>query len=127
MDDRRWVAIETQPQPGPPPVTSPLRLVIFDCDGVLVDSEPIANRVFAEMVNELGLTMTAEDVFERFVGRSMRDSPVGVAAGLAAGMPVLGYAAGTPRQRLLDAGAHAVFDDMRRLPSLLDGDLGEGS
>jgi beta-phosphoglucomutase-like phosphatase (HAD superfamily) len=30
-------------------------LVIFDCDGVLVDSERITNVVFARMLNELGL------------------------------------------------------------------------
>jgi HAD superfamily hydrolase (TIGR01509 family) len=46
-------------------------LVIFDCDGVLVDSEMITNRVFAQMLNEVGLAMTLEDMFERFVGRSM--------------------------------------------------------
>ena len=46
-------------------------LVIFDCDGVLVDSEQITNRVFAGMLNELGIPVTLEDMFERFVGRSM--------------------------------------------------------
>jgi HAD superfamily hydrolase (TIGR01509 family) len=46
-------------------------LVIFDCDGVLVDSELITNRVFAKMINELGVHLTLEDMFERFVGRSM--------------------------------------------------------
>jgi HAD superfamily hydrolase (TIGR01509 family) len=46
-------------------------LVIFDCDGVLVDSELITNRVFAGMLNELGIPATLEDMFERFVGRSM--------------------------------------------------------
>jgi len=46
-------------------------LVIFDCDGVLVDSELITNRVFAQMLNELGMALTLEDMFERFVGRSM--------------------------------------------------------
>ena len=46
-------------------------LVIFDCDGVLVDSELITNRVFAQMLNELGIAVTLEDMFERFVGRSM--------------------------------------------------------
>lgn len=45
-------------------------LVIFDCDGVLVDSEPISVRLDVEMLAELGLTMTAEEVIERFVGRS---------------------------------------------------------
>jgi beta-phosphoglucomutase-like phosphatase (HAD superfamily) len=45
-------------------------LVIFDCDGVLVDSEPISVRLDVEMLAELGLTMTEEEVIERFVGRS---------------------------------------------------------
>jgi HAD superfamily hydrolase (TIGR01509 family) len=48
-------------------------LVIFDCDGVLVDSEQITNRVFAQMLNELGLAVTLKDMFERFVGHSMAD------------------------------------------------------
>jgi HAD superfamily hydrolase (TIGR01509 family) len=47
------------------------RLAIFDCDGVLVDSELITNRVFARMLNELGIEVTLDDMFERFVGRSM--------------------------------------------------------
>jgi len=46
-------------------------LVIFDCDGVLVDSELITNRVFTQMINEIGISMTLEQVLERFVGRSM--------------------------------------------------------
>lgn len=46
------------------------RLVIFDCDGVLVDSEPIAVRIDVEMLAEVGVTMTEEEVIERYVGRS---------------------------------------------------------
>jgi HAD superfamily hydrolase (TIGR01509 family) len=46
-------------------------LVIFDCDGVLVDSELLTNRVFTQMLNELGIPMTLEAVLARFVGRSM--------------------------------------------------------
>jgi len=45
--------------------------VIFDCDGVLVDSELITNRILAAMLNELGVPVTLEELFERFVGRSM--------------------------------------------------------
>jgi beta-phosphoglucomutase-like phosphatase (HAD superfamily) len=48
-----------------------LELVIFDCDGVLVDSELITNRVFASMLDELGVQVTLEYMFEKFVGRSM--------------------------------------------------------
>jgi HAD superfamily hydrolase (TIGR01509 family) len=50
---------------------APFALVIFDCDGVLVDSELITNRIFASMLNELGIPVTLEDMFEQFVGRSM--------------------------------------------------------
>ncbi len=46
-------------------------LIIFDCDGVLVDSERISNTVFAEMLGELGLRFTLPQMFETFVGRSM--------------------------------------------------------
>lgn len=46
-------------------------LIIFDCDGVLVDSERISNTVFADMLNELGLAVTLNDMFEQFVGHSM--------------------------------------------------------
>jgi HAD superfamily hydrolase (TIGR01509 family) len=47
------------------------KLVIFDCDGVLVDSERITNQVFIEMLNELGISLTIEDMHEQFVGYSM--------------------------------------------------------
>jgi HAD superfamily hydrolase (TIGR01509 family) len=208
------------------------QLVIFDCDGVLVDSERITNQVFADLLGELGLAFTLEDMFEHFVGHSMaacvdkitallgqpppadfeasyrarskrafeteltavagieealaqiaipdcvasngpmhkmrltlgltgllprfegrlfsaqgvarpkpapdlflhaarscgvapgdcvvvEDTPTGVAAGVGAGMTVLGYAALTPGHRLRAAGAHHLFDRMVDLPHLL--------
>ena len=48
-------------------------LVIFDCDGVLVDSEPASNRVFHEALLELGLELSYEDVCREFIGLSMAD------------------------------------------------------
>jgi len=46
-------------------------LIIFDCDGVLVDSERIANRVFAQILErECGLTFTEQQMFDTFVGCS---------------------------------------------------------
>ena len=50
---------------------SAIELVIFDCDGVLVDSERIANEVFRAMLNDLGLRLSLQDMFDRFVGLSM--------------------------------------------------------
>lgn len=209
--------------------------ILFDCDGVLVDSERLANEVFAAKLRELGLELTLEDMFARFVGHSMphcmqlvagmlghappadflddlqrrtfeafgrelqpvegvgavldalevrglpycvassgdhaklrftlghtglwprfagrifsvvdvphakpapdvylhaarslavaparcvviEDTPIGVAAGIAAGMTVLGYARHTPAARLEDAGAQLTFESMRHLPRLL--------
>jgi HAD superfamily hydrolase (TIGR01509 family) len=49
------------------------QLVIFDCDGVLVDSEPIVNRIFAELLTEIGLPMTYEETVQTFVGKSTAD------------------------------------------------------
>ncbi len=46
--------------------------VIFDCDGVLVDSERLMNREFSAMLTELGLPYTAEETTRSFMGRSMK-------------------------------------------------------
>ncbi len=45
-------------------------LVIFDCDGVLVDSERLAVRTEAQILSRLGWPLTEADIVERFVGRS---------------------------------------------------------
>jgi beta-phosphoglucomutase-like phosphatase (HAD superfamily) len=45
-------------------------LVIFDCDGVLVDSERLAVRVESQLLGELGWLLTEDEVLDRFVGRS---------------------------------------------------------
>jgi len=47
------------------------RLVIFDCDGVLVDSEAIANRVMAEHITKAGWRMTAEQSEAQFKGATL--------------------------------------------------------
>ena len=52
---------------------APLRLVIFDCDGVLIDSEGLSNRVVAEEVTAVGWAMTAAESMDRFVGMTLTD------------------------------------------------------
>jgi HAD superfamily hydrolase (TIGR01509 family) len=47
-------------------------LIIFDCDGVLVDSEPIAARVLATEASRVGIHISAEDCLRRFTGVSMK-------------------------------------------------------
>ena len=51
-------------------VSEPIELVIFDCDGVLVDSERIAIRIDAMILEQLGWSLTEAEIVERFVGRS---------------------------------------------------------
>ncbi|MCO6389624.1 HAD-IA family hydrolase [Aliihoeflea aestuarii] len=46
-------------------------LVIFDCDGVLVDSEPISISVLREMIRTAGHEIGEDVAYERFLGRSM--------------------------------------------------------
>jgi HAD superfamily hydrolase (TIGR01509 family) len=206
--------------------------VIFDCDGVLVDSEHISHTVLQDLLQQCGVTLTYEETIDHFIGTSpagfvdtlgrlflgkvpidfvdrfrdttfaafgerltavagvetllrsltlpycvasngphvkmrttlgktgllqhfenrifsfedvarpkpapdlflhaartlgadpqdcvvVEDTPTGVKAARSAGMRVYGYAAMTPQQRLLDAGAHAVFHAMDDLPALL--------
>ncbi|AZO05984.1 MULTISPECIES: HAD family phosphatase [unclassified Mesorhizobium] len=48
-------------------------LVIFDCDGVLVDSEIIAARVEAELLTSAGFEISAEEISETYAGLTFKD------------------------------------------------------
>jgi len=45
--------------------------VIFDCDGVLVDSEGLASRVESELMRELGLTLSVAETHDLFLGKTV--------------------------------------------------------
>lgn len=47
--------------------------LLFDCDGVLVDSEAITNGVLRDMLAELGWPLTLEACMRLFVGKSLKD------------------------------------------------------
>lgn len=47
--------------------------VLFDCDGVLVDSEPLTHGVLHAMLGEAGWALTLQECMERFVGKAVRD------------------------------------------------------
>ena len=53
------------------PFATVTELVIFDCDGVLVDSDRISLRIQAERISALGLKMTYEDCVREFLGLGM--------------------------------------------------------
>ena len=50
------------------------QLVIFDCDGVLIDCERLGVKVDVAVLGELGWRLSEAEVIERFVGRSDRDA-----------------------------------------------------
>jgi HAD superfamily hydrolase (TIGR01509 family) len=67
--------------------TTPLRLVIFDCDGVLIDSEPIASREVASAMTDLGWQMNADEAAAQFLGMSFTDMIPIIAARTGAPLP----------------------------------------
>ena len=54
------------------------KLVIFDCDGVLVDTEAVTNTVISDFLNQYGLTIPPEEIITLFSGGTM--ASVGVEA-----------------------------------------------
>ncbi len=62
-------------------------LVIFDCDGVLVDSERLAIKVDARVLAKLGWPITESEIIERFVGVSDVDFRAAVEARLGRSLP----------------------------------------
>ncbi|MEA2920524.1 MAG: hypothetical protein QOF07_487 [Bradyrhizobium sp.] len=62
-------------------------LVIFDCDGVLVDSEVISCRAHAETLSRHGYPITADQVLERFLGLSDREARLTIEAELGRQLP----------------------------------------
>ena len=50
------------------------KCIIFDCDGVLVDSETISAKIFQKMAKELGFDLDYETAVEEFAGASMPEN-----------------------------------------------------
>jgi HAD superfamily hydrolase (TIGR01509 family) len=62
-------------------------LVIFDCDGVLVDSEVISSRAHAETLTQLGYPITPDQVLGRFLGISDREARLSIEAEIGGKLP----------------------------------------
>src|SRR5712691_2108557 len=52
----------------------PFDLVIFDCDGVLIVSEPLSIRVDLECLAEIGIAVSADEILERYTGVSWAEA-----------------------------------------------------
>ena len=92
----------------------PIELVVFDCDGVLVDTERLTVGVEARILTELGWPHTAEQVVQRFMGRSS-------AAQLAELEAQLGPALARRFDELSTAEVHRAFElHLTAVPGVLD-------
>ena len=54
-------------------MTVTFEAVLFDCDGVLVDSEPITNGVLRQMLGEAGWALSQAECERIFIGKAVRD------------------------------------------------------
>jgi len=63
-------------------------LVIFDCDGVLVDSERISNAVLAEALRAVGVVVSADEAHDRYRGMFLSEICADAERRLGAALPV---------------------------------------
>jgi len=89
-------------------------LVIFDCDGVLVDSEVISCRAHAEMLTRHGYPITSDQVLDRFLGVSDREARMMVEAELGRSLPADFEA------QMKQAALQRYADDLQAIPHVCE-------
>jgi len=87
-------------------------LVIFDCDGVLVDSEVISCAAHAETLTRHGYPITPDQVLKRFLGVSDREARLIIEAELGRGLP------GDFEAHVRQATLQSYADDLRAVPHI---------
>ena len=87
-------------------------LVIFDCDGVLVDSEIISCRAHADTLTRHGYPITADQVLTRFLGVSDREARIIIEAELGRDLP------GDFEAQMEEAALQYYADDLRSIPHI---------
>jgi len=85
-------------------------LIIFDCDGVLIDSEGVASSVVADDLTALGWPMTPHQAMEIFIGMSIIDMQPMIEAHLGRAVPA-GW-----RQTLADKLLTALSNGVQLIP-----------
>jgi HAD superfamily hydrolase (TIGR01509 family) len=91
-------------------LTSNIDLVIFDCDGVLVDSEVISCRAHSQMLTRHGYPITADQVLDRFLGVSDREARLIIEAELGRSLPADFEA------QMKQAALQRYADELRNVP-----------
>jgi len=85
-------------------------LVIFDCDGVLVDSEVISCRAHAETLTRHGYPITADQVLERFLGVSDREARMMIETEIGLSLP------GDFETQMNQAALQCYAEDLQTIP-----------
>lgn len=85
-------------------------LILFDCDGVLVDSEGIAAQTLSRFLTHLGWPLTPQDITTQFKGQSLHDTRATVEAKLGAALP---------STWLYDLAMHTALDFAKDLKPIL--------
>jgi HAD superfamily hydrolase (TIGR01509 family) len=93
-------------------LNSNIDLVIFDCDGVLVDSEVISCRAHAETLTRHGYPITADQVLVRFLGVSDREARMTIEAELGRSLP------DDFEKQVKQATLQFYADDLRTIPHI---------
>lgn len=88
--------------------------LIFDFDGVLADSEPLANAVLARLVSEAGQATTLDDSLRRYCGKRWADVAAEISANIGGPLPE-GF-----REQLLGETLHAFSLGHEAMPSLTE-------
>jgi HAD superfamily hydrolase (TIGR01509 family) len=94
-----------------PNLSSNVELVIFDCDGVLVDSEVISCRAHAETLTRHGYPITSEQVLTRFLGVSDREARQAIETELGRKLP------DDFEHQVKTATLRSYADDLRLIPN----------
>ncbi|MBB3407463.1 beta-phosphoglucomutase-like phosphatase (HAD superfamily) [Rhizobium sp. BK316] len=63
-----------------------IELLIFDCDGVLIDSEPVASGTLAQALQRAGVPLSSAEVHRRFTGLS--GEAAAASAGKSSALPI---------------------------------------
>ncbi len=94
----------------------PFELVIFDCDGVLIDSEPLSIRADLACLAEDGIALSQDEILERYTGISMAGMLADLEARYGRALPDFA----TRHRRRLEALFEAELQPVRGIEAVLD-------
>src|SRR3954447_5261863 len=90
------------------PDSIPFDLVIFDCDGVLIDSEMLSVQADIECLAEHGIELSAEEILDRYTGISLAGMLTDLEARFSRPLPDFAGRHRRRLERLFENGLHPI-------------------